>query len=126
MLNLELRGHGASRELEAGNARSFEEYVADAVRAIDVCTDAPPFVIGLASARRSRSRRPPSSRSASSMHLAGVYGFAQRNRVLRGLGRLTLLAEPACASRRCASHRVDGAISSGGSTPSPTSSATAR
>ena len=94
VLNLELRGHGESRAYGAGNARAFAEYVDDAVRAVDTGSG-PPFVvghslggavgIGVATERRLRGL----------VHLAGVYGFAEHNRVLRGLARATLAAEPA-------------------------------
>lgn len=94
VLNLELRGHGASRELGAGNATHFDEYVHDVTRLVDEL-DSPPFYIGhslggavgiaLATERPMRGL----------VHLAGVYEFARYNRTLRGLARLSAPVESA-------------------------------
>jgi alpha-beta hydrolase superfamily lysophospholipase len=94
VLNLELRGHGLSRAYGSGNARSFQEYVDDLERVVVRCPS-PPFAIGhslgAAVAIGAAVRRP----LAGLVHLAGLYTFARRNRVLRALARLTLAAEPA-------------------------------
>lgn len=93
VLNVELRGHGRSRAYGAGNARAFSEYVGDVERIIDRC-GARPFVIGHslggAVGVGAATRRP----LAGLVHLAGVFGFAGRNRALRALSRATLAAEP--------------------------------
>jgi polyhydroxyalkanoate synthase subunit PhaC len=93
VLNLELRGHGDSRAYGAGNARSFDEYVVDAVRVIDLC-EAPPFLVGHSLGGAVGIAAATERRLRGLVHLAGVYGFAEHNRVLRSIARLTLLAEP--------------------------------
>ncbi len=93
VLNLELRGHGNSRALGSGNARSFAEYVEDLLRVIGEC-EVPPFVVGhslgAGVAIGAATERP----LAGLVHLAGVFGFARRNATLRALAHLTLAAEP--------------------------------
>jgi len=94
--NVELRGHGGSRRLGAGNAHAFSEYVGDLCRVIDAL-DRPPVVVGHslggAVAIGAATERP----RAGLVHLAGIYTFAQANATLRALGRLTLELEPALA-----------------------------
>lgn len=89
VLNLELRGHGLSRELGARNARGIADYVDDLVRVVARC-DAPPFVIGHSlggAVCLGASTRAP---LAGLVHLGGLYSFASSNRTLRALARLSL------------------------------------
>lgn len=93
VLNLELRGHGRSREAGAGNATAFEEYVADARRVVEAC-DRPPFVIGHSLGGGVGVGLATEVPLAGLVHLAGLYTFASRNRTLRWLARTTLGFEP--------------------------------
>lgn len=93
VLNLELRGHGNSRALGAGNARHFDEYITDVQRAAERCRQRPFLVghslggaVGIGAATRGI--------LAGLVHLAGVYQFARHNRTLRALARATLAVEP--------------------------------
>lgn len=99
VLNLELRGHGLSRAYGAGNARSFHEYVTDAVRVVKAC-EAPPFIIGHSLGGAVGIGASTQVDIAGLVHLAGVYTFARANATLRALGRITLELEPAMASSR--------------------------
>lgn len=92
-VNLELRGHGRSREAGSGNARHFSEYVDDVVR-VAQSLSAPPFVLGHslgAAAGVGAATRTP---LAGLVHVAGVYRFASANPVLRGIARASMLAAP--------------------------------
>lgn len=91
--NLELRGHGLSRAWGAGNARGFEEYVADVVRCAQA-TGAPPFLVGHSLGNAACVGAATETPVAGLVNLAGVFSFAQDNRTLRALARLTLAAEP--------------------------------
>jgi polyhydroxyalkanoate synthase len=93
VLNLELRGHGRSREAGAGNATAFSEYVADARRVVGAC-DRPPFVIGHSLGGGVGVGLATEVPLAGLVHLAGVYTFASRNRTLRWLARTTVGFEP--------------------------------
>jgi polyhydroxyalkanoate synthase len=93
VVNVELRGHGRSREAGAGNARDFAEYVADARRVAAAC-DRPPFVIGHSLGGGVGVGLATEVPLAGLVHLAGVYTFASRNRTLRWLARTTLGLEP--------------------------------
>ncbi len=91
--NLELRGHGRSRELGAGNARSFDEYVRDVCRAVDAAGGRPFLVghsLGVAACVGAVTRVP----AAGLVNLAGVFTFARDNRTLRALARWSLAWEP--------------------------------
>ncbi len=92
VLNVELRGHGESRRLGAGNATSFTEYVADAVRVVDAC-DEPPVIIGHSLGGGVGVAVSTERPLAGLVHLAGVYTFATANPTLRALARLTLRME---------------------------------
>lgn len=94
VVNVELRGHGLSREAGAGNATAFDEYVTDAARVAAAC-DRPPFVVGHSLGGGVAVALATEARLAGVVHLAGVYTFAAANRTLRGLARLTLGFEPA-------------------------------
>lgn len=93
VLNLELRGHGRSREYGAGNATAFAEYVADARRVVERL-ERRPFVVGHSLGGAVGIGLATEAPLAGLVHLAGVYTFATRNRTLRALGRLTLAWEP--------------------------------
>ncbi len=89
VLNLELRGHGNSRRYGAGNARAFAEYVADCVRVVDACDQAP-FAMGhslggavIVAAATERPLR-------GLVHIAGVFTFARHNATIRGLAGMSL------------------------------------
>lgn len=94
VLNLELRGHGLSRSYGAGNARAFEEYVADAVRVVRGC-DEPPFLVGHSLGGAVCIGAATEAAVAGVVHLAGIYAFATRNPTLRLLARASLRAQPA-------------------------------
>lgn len=92
-LNLELRGHGRSRELGAANATAFSEYVADIQRVAESLPE-PPFVMGHSLGAAAVIGASTVTPLAGVVHLAGVYAFASTNRFLRGLARLSVKAEP--------------------------------
>lgn len=92
VLNLELRGHGLSRELGAGNATTFAEYVDDAARAIDACAR-PPFLVGHSLGGGVGVGASTVRPLAGLVHLAGVYAFARHNPTLRALARLSVRLE---------------------------------
>jgi len=94
VLNLELRGHGRSREVGAPNARSFDEYVNDVCRVIDTL-GARPFLVGHSLGGAVGIGTGLERPLAGLVHLAGVYRFAAHNRTLRALARLSLRAESA-------------------------------
>jgi polyhydroxyalkanoate synthase len=91
--NVELRGHGESRRLGAGNATSFDEYVEDLESVIGQC-ERRPFVIGHslggAVAVGAATRVPIQGL----VHMAGVFSFGRGNPTLRSLARLSLSMEP--------------------------------
>ena len=92
VLNLELRGHGRSRELGSRNATSMAEYVADLVRVVEDCPH-PPFVIGHSLGGGVGVGAATQVTLAGLVHLAGVYAFGADNRWLRQLGRAFAKAE---------------------------------
>ncbi len=94
VLNVELRGHGLSREWGAGNAFEFHEYVEDVCRVVERC-DERPFLVGHSLGGAVGIGVSTEVALRGLVHLAGVYTFATRNRTLRGIARLTLAAEPA-------------------------------
>ncbi|MCO4743393.1 MAG: alpha/beta fold hydrolase [Proteobacteria bacterium] len=89
VLNVELRGHGRSRAAGAGNARAFGEYVEDVVRVVEAL-DEPPFAIGHSLGAGVLVAAATQVELRGLVHLAGVFAFAQHNRTLRGLARLSL------------------------------------
>lgn len=93
VLVIELRGHGESRALGAGNAREFHEYVVDLLRVVRR-TEVPPFVIGHSLGGAVGIGAATEAPLAGLVHLAGVYTFATGNATLRGLGRVTRALEP--------------------------------
>lgn len=94
VLNLELRGHGRSREYGARSATTFAQYVDDLCRAIDVA-EQPPFVVGHSLGAGVAIGALAERELRGLVHLAGVYSFARHNRALRAMGRLNRLVEPA-------------------------------
>jgi pimeloyl-ACP methyl ester carboxylesterase len=92
VLNVELRGHGRSRALGAGNATQFADYVDDLSRVVDAC-DAPPVVIGHSLGGGVGVATATVRPLGGLVHLAGVYTFARGNPTLRALARLTLRLE---------------------------------
>lgn len=94
VLNLELRGHGRSRELGAGNARRFEEYVRDGVRVVEACGEAP-FLIGHSLGGAVGVGVATEAPLRGLVHLAGVYRFATDNPALRAITRASRRLAPA-------------------------------
>lgn len=92
-LNLELRGHGLSRELGPAHARCWEDYVEDAAR-VARSVPGPLFAMGHslgAAVCLALSAEVPLQ---GVVHLAGVYGFATTNPTLRAMARVSLRLEP--------------------------------
>jgi len=96
VLNVELRGHGGSRRLGAGNASAFSEYVTDVCRVVDAL-DQPPVVVGHSLGGGVGVGVATERPLAGLVHLAGIYTFAEANATIRALGRLTLELEPLLA-----------------------------
>lgn len=101
VLNVELRGHGNSREYGAGNATAFPQYVRD-LRRVIATLDRPPFLIGHslgggacigAAVEEEQAGRPVRGL----VHMAGVFTFARYNRTLRAVARVSRRIEPALA-----------------------------
>lgn len=93
VLNLELRGHGRSRELGAPNAVRFEEYVSDIVR-VAQGLDAPAFAIGHSLGGAAVVGASTEVEMRGLVHLGGVFTFATGNATLRALARTTRKMEP--------------------------------
>ncbi len=93
VLNLELRGHGLSREYGAGNATAFHDYVNDAVRVIRTC-DAPPFAIGHSLGGAVISGAATEVELSGIVPIAGVFTFGRHNLAIRALSRLSVEIEP--------------------------------
>ncbi len=93
VLNVELRGHGLSREWGSGGADRFGDYVEDAVR-VAACCDEPPFVVGHSLGGAVGIGLAAEAPLRGLVHLAGVYGFASHNRTLQALAWLTGAWEP--------------------------------
>lgn len=93
VLNVELRGHGRSRDLGAGNARRFEEYVHDVSRVVRAL-ERPPLAIGHSLGAGVLIGVATEVQLAGLVHLAGVFAFARHNATLRALARVSLAAEP--------------------------------
>lgn len=91
--NLELRGHGRSRKYGATNPSAFSEYVDDLCRAIDAAPDLP-FVIGHSLGAGVGIGASTQRDLRGLVHLAGVFSFAQHNRALRAIARLSRRMEP--------------------------------
>lgn len=91
--NLELRGHGRSREYGAPNARAFADYVSDVSRVVQAMEDRP-FLCGHSLGAAACIGALEHVEARGLIHLAGVYTFAQANRTLRTLARLSLALEP--------------------------------
>lgn len=92
VLNVELRGHGRSREAGSPSAAAFSDYVDDVSRVVAACEQVPLAIghsLGAAVLAGVATERPLQGL----VHLAGVHAFARSNRTLRGLARLTLGAE---------------------------------
>ncbi len=92
--NLELRGHGRSRELapETVGAEQFADYVEDVLRAADALPDRAFWVghsLGGAALYGAASQRPQACRGV--IGIGALYHFAQANRFLKLLGTLTHL-----------------------------------
>ena len=98
VLNLELRGHGNSRAYGSGNARNFGEYVSDLVRVIEGC-ERPPFVIGHSLGGGVGVGAVTEAKVAGLVHIAGVFGFASQNRVIRTAARASVKAADALRLR---------------------------
>lgn len=93
VLNLELRGHGASRAYGSGNARHFDEYVDDLVRVAERCAQ-PPFVMGHSLGGAVCVGAATRVQLAGLVHLAGIFTFATQNPTIRAAARLSLGFEP--------------------------------
>ncbi len=90
--NLELRGHGASREAGAPSATAFADYVEDLVR-VARAAPAPPWVIGHSLGAGVGIGAATTTPLAGLIHLAGVWQFAAHNPTLRALAAASLAAE---------------------------------
>ncbi len=101
VFNLELRGHGLSREAGSRSADTFDDYVADVVRAIGVCRQ-PPFVVGHSLGAAAGIGAATVVPIAGLVSIAGVWTFATRNRFMRGIARISLRAERAVPFGRVA------------------------
>jgi pimeloyl-ACP methyl ester carboxylesterase len=93
VLNLELRGHGLSREYGAGNASDFHYYVEDALRVVRAC-DRPPFAIGHSLGGAVITGAATEAPLAGLVPIAGVFTFGRHNLAIRALARLSVRAEP--------------------------------
>lgn len=89
VLNLELRGHGRSRQAGSDNAASFELYFDDLERVVRRC-EVPPFAIGHSLGGAVAVGAASRIELAGLVHLAGIFTFARENLALQLLGRLTL------------------------------------
>jgi len=94
VLNLELRGHGRSRDVGAHAADDLHDYVVDTLRVVGRCA-APPFLIGHSLGGAVGIGAATEAPVAGLIHLAGVYSFATDSPALRALARATLAVEPA-------------------------------
>ncbi|MBX2803011.1 MAG: lysophospholipase [Myxococcales bacterium] len=92
VLNVELRGHGLSREWGAPSATGFADYVEDVVRVVGTCR-MPPFLMGHSLGGAVAIGVSASAQVRGLVHLAGVFGFAGDNRTLRALARLTVATQ---------------------------------
>lgn len=99
VLNVDLRGHGLSRELGAGNATDFSEYVDDVSRIAMRCDQAP-FAIGHSLGGAVIVGAATQTPFAGIVHLAGVFTFATQNRTLRALARTSLKFAPVLTASR--------------------------
>ncbi|HHO51174.1 MAG TPA: alpha/beta fold hydrolase, partial [Deltaproteobacteria bacterium] len=93
VLNVELRGHGLSRDWGSPSALDFHDYVQDVGRVARRCA-APPFVVGHSLGGAVGIGLATSVPLRGLVHLAGVYGFASHNHTLRALAWLTRAWEP--------------------------------
>ncbi len=102
VFNLELRGHGRSRELRPENALAFDDYVRDGVRAVKAVSlgGRAPFVVGHSLGGAVGVGVATQVPVAGLVHLAGVYTFASQNRALRGLAAATLRMEATLRASR--------------------------
>jgi len=91
--NLDLRGHGLSREFGAPAARRVEDYVVDLVRVVEAVPGRP-FVVGHSLGAAVSVRAAPRVQMAGLVHLAGIYTFATQNATLRTLARMTRRLSP--------------------------------
>lgn len=93
VLNVELRGHGRSREYGADGAGAFADYVEDLVRVVERL-DTPPFLVGHSLGGAVCTATATRVPVRGLVPIAGVYTFACGNPVLRALGHVSLSAEP--------------------------------
>ncbi|MCA9567998.1 MAG: alpha/beta fold hydrolase [Myxococcales bacterium] len=99
VLNLELRGHGLSRQAGSGNATSFEDYIEDVVRVVRR-TEGPVFAIGHSLGGGAIVGASSRVELAGIVPMAGLFTFATHNRLVRALGRASLAARPLLGSVR--------------------------
>lgn len=92
VFNLELRGHGGSRELGAPSATCFDDYVDDLTRVVRHTER--PFVVGHSLGGGVALAVATEQPLRGLVHLAGVHRFAAHNLALQALARLTLAWEP--------------------------------
>jgi polyhydroxyalkanoate synthase len=90
--NLELRGHGRSREYGSPSATCFKDYVEDLVAVVQDCEVAP-FVMGHSLGAGVGVGACTLTPMAGLIHLAGVYQFGRTNPWLNGLARALLKVE---------------------------------
>ena len=92
-VNLELRGHGLSRQAGAGNARSFSEYVDDVAR-VAASIDGPVVLMGHSLGAAACVGAATQVPVAGVIHIAGVYAFATYNPTLRAIARVSERLRP--------------------------------
>ena len=91
--NVELRGHGRSRDLGSASAADFRDYIFDLCRVIDCCEEPPfaiahsmgaPVILGASTERKLRGLVP----------IGGIYGFGSNERLLRAITSMTARLNP--------------------------------
>jgi polyhydroxyalkanoate synthase subunit PhaC len=91
--NLELRGHGRSRELGSASAATFSEYVDDLCSVI-ACCEEPPFAIAHSMGAPVILGASVEMKLRGLVPIGGIYGFASKERLLRACTRLTVRLDP--------------------------------
>ncbi len=86
--NLCLRGHGWSRRFGAPVARSVDDYVVDATRAVGAMPDEV-FLMGHSLGAAISVMTAPKVTLRGLIHVAGIYTFAQHSKILQAAARVT-------------------------------------
>lgn len=93
VLNLELRGHGLSKERGAKAASSLDDYVDDFVRVVSLFEDAP-FAMGHSLGSAVITHASPKVALKGIVNIAGVHSFATNNISMQKLASLGLKVQP--------------------------------